>query len=216
MSKSLDVIYHFAHAILYGKKESTITIVDDEKGIVKISNSMIKSGANNDITVRFLPTCTKTIIATEIAKETNGLALEIDVYSGIIGLNWYTTYTPPAYVSIPPSGRNYPKEYGYILESPPRMSLLFCKKLASIENFQNGALKFHISSFDLKGYPKYLFPEAILELIQLVEPINCPLLESVTMKEVREEKNELPFLSIIEEAVKVVGDHHEDIASMHL
>ena len=117
-------------------------------------------------------------------------------------------------------------DFGYIMETPPRMVLILFKELAYVENLQKGILKFRTSSFDLNGYVVQLFPEAILEITQLADKARMPLLErDVPLREVQEEKDEKPQLAKSEEvdleslglvsnvgeevAVEVLGGHED-------
>jgi hypothetical protein len=82
-------------------------------------------------------------------------------------------------------------DFGYILESPPRIAVLFMKGFGCVENLQKGIVKLKTSSFDVNGYIVQLFSEAILKITKLLDDINSPLLEkNVQLKEVKEESEE--------------------------
>lgn len=91
-------------------------------------------------------------------------------------------------------------DFGYIMETPPRMVLILFKELAYVDNLQKGILKFRTSSFDLNGYVVQLFPEAILEITQLADKARTPLLKrDIPLREVQEEKDGKPQLAKSEE-----------------
>jgi hypothetical protein len=82
-------------------------------------------------------------------------------------------------------------DFGYIMESPPRMMTMLFKGLAFVENLQRGIMKFRTSSFDPNGYVVQLFPLAILEITQTADRIKAlPLEGEIPIKEVREEKDD--------------------------
>jgi hypothetical protein len=93
-------------------------------------------------------------------------------------LQWMNNYKPA-------------DDFGYIMESPPRMMTMLFKGLAFVENLQRGIMKFRTSSFDPNGYVVQLFPLAILEITQTADRIKAlPLEGEIPIKEVREEKDD--------------------------
>ncbi len=57
--------------------------------------------------------------------------------------------------------------FGYIIETPNRLTKLFSDNKANVENMQKGMLKLYISDNDKKGYMAHLFAEALLKLSNL-------------------------------------------------
>jgi len=103
-------------------------------------------------------------------------------------------------------------EFGYIMESPPRLELLLFKGLAFVENLQKGILKLRTSSFDLNGYVVQLFPKAILDITRSVDEVKTSLLESkeesIEVKEVQEAAKE--------ESYRLVERNPLDLGSLSL
>lgn len=181
-------------------------MIDPIKGTIRINDSMLEGGA---IFVRFSSNAIKSIFDKE--KE-NG-RLDVDLYSGIVGLN------PHSYQYH--QGRGYfqnicgnislkdTEDFGYVIESPPRLAILFINKLAVVESFQDGKVKIYVSSLDSTGYIDFLFAEGILTLARIAEPSPLPPFKDMVIKELQEQKDESPVLSTVEETSVEIVQHFE-------
>lgn len=228
MSKSLDVRYHYAHIATQGSKVSTVDLIDPIKGTIRINDSILEGGA---IFVRFSSKAIKSIF-----DEKSGIEkLDVDLYSGIIGLNNQAyQYVCKAGYYANFSGRisyQSTEDFGYVIESPPRLAVLFIKKLAFVESFQEGKVKIHVSSFDLNGYVDFLFAEGILTLARIAEPTPLPPFKDMVIKELQEQKDEpaIPSTSetmtpeitpqihavSLESVVEITGASHAEDVSLH-
>ncbi|CAB4124141.1 hypothetical protein UFOVP51_39 [uncultured Caudovirales phage] len=213
MSKSLHIKYHYAHIATQGEKVSTVNLIDPAKNMIIINDSMLGEEA---IFVRFSSKAIKSIFDE---KRENG-KLDIDLYSGIVGLDTqgYNYHQGRGYfqnICGTISLKNT-EDFGYVVESPPRLATLFIKKLAVVESFQDGKVKIYVSSLDSTGYIDFLFGEGVLTLARIAEPSPLPPFGEMVIKEVREQKDELPALSTIEEVpIEVIGQHHETDVTLH-
>jgi hypothetical protein len=215
MSKSMEIKYHYAHIATQGKKVSLVDLIDLIKGTIRINDSMVEGGA---IFVRFSSEAIKLIF------DKGNNQLDLDLYSGIVRVN-----TPHGYHYNGKTGyyANFSgiigcqdtEDFGYVVESPPRLAILFIKKLAFVESFQMGKVKIHVSSLDLdlNGYIDFLFGEGILTLARIAEPSPLPPFKDMVIKELQEQKDEAPILSttIEEVPIEVVGQHHETDVTFH-
>lgn len=207
MSKSMEITYHYAHIATQGKKVSMVDLIDPIKGTIRINDSMLEGGA---IFVRFSSEAIKLIF------DKGNNKLDLDLYSGIVRVN-----TPHGYHYDGKTGyyANFSgimgcqdtEDFGYVVESPPRLAILFIKKLAFVESFQMGKVKIHVASFDLNGYIDCLFGEGILTLARIAEPTPLPPFKDMVIKELQEQKDEPPVLTKVEETpVEIVGQHLEE------
>lgn len=192
MSKSMEIKYHYAHIATQGKKFSMVDLIDQEKGLVKINDSIIGGGA---ILARLSSEAIKLIF------EKGRHQLDVDLYSGIvrISLGYHYNGKDSYWANFSGVvGYQSSEEFGYVIESPPRLAILFIKKLASVESFQLGKVKIHVSSLDINGYIDFLFGEGLLTLARIVEPSPLPPFEEMVIKEVREQKDEntLPAVEV--------------------
>jgi hypothetical protein len=218
---TFNVRYHHAHTGYYqqpsvieiNQEERTIKVNETpfflgDNILVKFSEQGIKTLLNEE---KFNYMDSRKAAARE------NITLEVDTYSGMVAINYivpriiflsmnsHNTRNDDPYVYnekvgyIPSvkewGGKEYePKptdDFGYILESPPRMMMILLKGLAFVENLQRGIMKFRTTSFDVNGYVVQLLPEVILELTQIADRIKNNILESdPPIKEVSEEKDE--------------------------
>lgn len=224
-----NVKYHYAHVTEYGEKLSVVELLNVNKGVIRINDTLIDS---TSLVARFAPVMIQTlntryplltIESLDIEKESEeGLeefntrklqefnelnrgyrdipTMDIDMYSGLVAVT-VKTY-PPYYYDHeytrgyiysynPGTGRNCiltkpAEEFGYIMESPPRMVPLLFKGLAVVENLYKGIIKFRTSSFDLNGYVGQLFPQGILEITQLAD--KAKMQGNSNLREVRDKK----------------------------
>jgi hypothetical protein len=213
MSKSMEINYHYAHIATQGKKVSTVNLIDPTKNTIIINDSILGDGA---IFVRFSSEAIKSIFHEE---RENG-QLDVDLYSGIVALDTQRyNYHEKAGYSANFSGiigYKDSKDFGYVVESPPRLTILFIKKFAFVESFQGGKVKIHVTSFDLNGYIDCLFGEGLLTLARIAEPSPLPPFGDMAIKEAREQKDEAPVLPLVEEIpIEVMGEHHEIDVTLH-
>lgn len=238
----LNVRYHQAHTGYYeqpsvidiNQEESTIKVNETpfflgNSILVKFSEQGIKTILNKE---KFNYMDSREALARK------NMTLEVDTYSGTVAIKYIVPriiflsmnshnkrdddpYIYNEKVGYIPSikewgGKEYePKptgDFGYILESPPRMMMILLKGLAFVENLQRGIMKFHTTSFDVNGYVVQLFPVAILEITQIADRIKNNRLESdPPLKEVSEEKDdnfELVSRVSAEDSVDLLGSNN--------
>jgi hypothetical protein len=116
-----------------------------------------------------------------------GPQITIDEYTGLVAIR-----------STDPHCRRGEEELGsgYIFESPPRIINLFLKKLAIVENIQEGKVKIFTSSFDAKGYEGRLFPPFILEMTQTLDRVIDSFYNQKSVPEMNS------FLKLDQDAIK--------------
>lgn len=168
-------------AIIDNEPHNLSLDIDDYSGTVAIRYSIPRSIRNpNIINIQYIQVDDDPYIY----KENVGYSerVKIFTYKGRSDLGiapqfeWENKYKPAS-------------DFGYILESPPRIMKLLLKEFVFVENLQQGILKCRTSTFDLKGYVVQLFPKAILEFTQIADQIKMGLLETDShLKEVSESK----------------------------
>lgn len=215
---TFNVRYHRAHTGYY--QQPSVIEINQEERVVKINESPSGKDISVSFSSQGIKTILNkekfNYMGSQVAAREN-ITLEVDTYSGMVAINYIVPriislsmhshskrnddpYVYNEKVGYIPSikewgGKEYePKptdDFGYILESPPRMMMILLKGLAFVENLQRGIMKFRTTSFDVNGYAVQLFPVAILEITQLADRIKNNILESdPPLKEVSEEKDD--------------------------
>jgi hypothetical protein len=168
---------HYAYVNHKATSSSLVEVTDFTKGIIRIHD------LTHDFLVRFSPS----LITKMMPKIWYGPQITIDEYTGLVAIR-----------STDPHCRRGEEELGsgYIFESPPRIINLFLKKLAIVENIQEGKVKIFTSSFDAKGYEGRLFPPFILEMTQTLDRVIDSFYNQKSVPEMNS------FLKLDQDAIK--------------
>ncbi len=192
----IPIKYHFAHVRQLGEIKSTIEIIDESTGVVKIhgespvgKDAMVKFGAIS--AASFTDVKSNHYYASNIGYH----CLEVDLYSGTVAHNYSsnriggsptisyaTKYTPQTGYRIIKSPPDFPSsldndkakpmtDFGYIEESPPRLMSLILKRAALVKSMQEGLINLKLNIFDTVGYVMQLFPSFLLDMTEAAQRV---------------------------------------------